>query len=509
MSQSNENTTVKAAMVVLQDGNGNPIPISPEVMSTTVIFTDGVTLEERAASYISADNTAQLVDLIVDDNTGVASKGYVETIISTHNSDNTAHSNLQYSAGTGLTLSNNTFSLTSHSLWGNTFDGTSDITGNISIRSNSTAKLELYNNSYQISKTYSRPALYDDWRINFYGQSMADKASSIISKVNSTYSSISLIAEQHLDDQFLRESASLTLLINNVDGTSYATCPTPPLLDVSDKIATTDWVYNNKTHNAWFGLFNNDVPPRGSLEFPEATSYTKLYFFGSTSDSSNPVEDERYGLIQSQIRTNGEVGFTFRLASNNTTSLIDKGIDIECSTNGAFHIYLEAETMPNLTNVYSLGGASNLWTQLYASTSTISTSDERYKSGISSIPNSLLDAWSKISWYQFQFSDAVKEKGNKARTHTGLIAQRIKVILESNNIDPFNYGFLCYDSWESEDYDNGTSEHYHKDAGDLYSLRYEECFAIEAAYQRRRADRLEAMIQSLAADVAELKAQKS
>ena len=35
------------------------------------------------------------------------------------------------------------------------------------------------------------------------------------------------------------------------------------------------------------------------------------------------------------------------------------------------------------------------------------------------------------------------------------------------------------------------------EAGDLYSLRYEECFAVEAAYQRRRADRLEARIAAL------------
>ena len=98
MSQSNENTTVKAAMVVLQDGNGNPIPISPEVMSTTVIFTDGVTLEERAASYISADNTAQLGDLIVNSDSGVASKNYVDTQLGVHNISNTAHADLRTTA---------------------------------------------------------------------------------------------------------------------------------------------------------------------------------------------------------------------------------------------------------------------------------------------------------------------------------------------------------------------------------------------------------------------------
>ena len=36
-------------------------------------------------------------------------------------------------------------------------------------------------------------------------------------------------------------------------------------------------------------------------------------------------------------------------------------------------------------------------------------------------------------------------------------------------------------------------------AGDRYGLRYEECFAVEAAYQRRRFERLEQRFEDLAA----------
>jgi len=39
--------------------------------------------------------------------------------------------------------------------------------------------------------------------------------------------------------------------------------------------------------------------------------------------------------------------------------------------------------------------------------------------------------------------------------------------------------------------------HHHRDAGDRYGVRYEEALALEAAYQRRRADRLEELCKKL------------
>lgn len=75
-----------------------------------------------------------------------------------------------------------------------------------------------------------------------------------------------------------------------------------------------------------------------------------------------------------------------------------------------------------------------------------------------------------------------------ARTHMGLIAQRIQSAFEAHGLNAADYGFFCHDSWTANE------DH---EAGDAYSLRYEECLCIEAAYQRRRADRLEARIAAL------------
>jgi len=155
---------------------------------------------------------------------------------------------------------------------------------------------------------------------------------------------------------------------------------------------------------------------------------------------------------------------------------------------------------PTSSNSTDLGYSSRRWKQLYANTATIDTSDERVKDNISAIPNDVLDAWGEVDWVQFQFNDAIAKKGENARIHCGAIAQRIKSVFESHGIDAFRYGLLCYDEWGAEEEERDEKGNVIQEAmpaGNLYSLRYEEALCMEAAYQRRRADRLEARIEAL------------
>jgi hypothetical protein len=148
---------------------------------------------------------------------------------------------------------------------------------------------------------------------------------------------------------------------------------------------------------------------------------------------------------------------------------------------------------PGDDNVTSCGGASVRWSQLYAGTATISTSDERVKTEITEINEAVLRAWSKVNFTQFKFTDSVNEKGKEARIHFGLIAQQVKEAFESEGLDPFAYGLLCYDEWQDEyrdvldDKGNPTGE---KEliikAGNRYGIRYEEALALECAYLRSR-----------------------
>lgn len=133
------------------------------------------------------------------------------------------------------------------------------------------------------------------------------------------------------------------------------------------------------------------------------------------------------------------------------------------------------------------------------------SSDERLKTAFSEVPDAVLDAWGAVNWQQFKFKEAVAEKGEEnCRWHNGLVAQRVKAVFEELGLDACEYGILCYDVWEDEYYEEDGVQKLERPAGDLWTVRYEEALAMEAAYQRRRADRAEARISALEQRLAEL-----
>lgn len=135
-----------------------------------------------------------------------------------------------------------------------------------------------------------------------------------------------------------------------------------------------------------------------------------------------------------------------------------------------------------------LGGPANRWGQIYSSVGSISTSDEDEKEDIQDIPDEVLDAWAGVNFAMYKLKDAVSEKGNDARLHFGLIAQRVKDAFESSGLDPFAYGVLCYDEWDAlpaaiDDKGNITTPA--REAGKRYGVRYDEALILECALMRR------------------------
>ena len=136
------------------------------------------------------------------------------------------------------------------------------------------------------------------------------------------------------------------------------------------------------------------------------------------------------------------------------------------------------------------------------------TSDERLKTAFSEFPDAVLDAWETISWEQFKYKSAVAEKGEEnCRWHSGLVAQHVLRAFEDQGQDVLKYGILCYDEWVAEYADNDDgSKILTKEAGNQWTVRYEEALCMEAAYQRRRADRAEARIAALEQRLNEMEA---
>ena len=131
---------------------------------------------------------------------------------------------------------------------------------------------------------------------------------------------------------------------------------------------------------------------------------------------------------------------------------------------------------PSKNNALSSGTTTHRWKDVYAVNGTIQTSDENLKEEIGEIPEAVFKAWEKVKFVQYKFKDAVKEKGEKARYHIGLIAQRIVAAFKTEGLDAFDFGLVCRDTLE--------------DGGEILSLRYDECLALECAYERNRFDEI-------------------
>lgn len=155
---------------------------------------------------------------------------------------------------------------------------------------------------------------------------------------------------------------------------------------------------------------------------------------------------------------------------------------------------------PTIDNTIDVGTASFRFAVVRAGTGTINTSDETCKGEITDIEDTVLDAWSEVKYQRYKFKDALDIKGDDARWHFGLIAQRVRDVFDANGLDAFSYGLLCYDEWDEQtevlDTDGNVVEPFIA-AGSRYGIRYEEALVLEAALMRRTTDRLQAKLELL------------
>lgn len=161
-----------------------------------------------------------------------------------------------------------------------------------------------------------------------------------------------------------------------------------------------------------------------------------------------------------------------------------------------FFSIAHANVKPSVTNVMSLGLSSNLWTQVFATNPTISTSDARLKTEPRDLRQAEFKAASTIvrlpgvwRWLNRVYGDENSEpEGREARKHFGPTVQAAIAVMEANGLDPFEYSFICYDKWEAEEAtfdEDGNELTPAREAGDRYSFRKEEllCFIVRALAQ--------------------------
>ena len=150
------------------------------------------------------------------------------------------------------------------------------------------------------------------------------------------------------------------------------------------------------------------------------------------------------------------------------------------------------EFIPSVDNEINLGSNSNRWQNIYAASDVITTSDKTLKKNIKNVANKILDKWENVNWVEFKYVGG-------ERKHTGLIAQDVLEAVPEIE----EYGALCKDEWDNiynievDPETNMPKKTLVKEAGSLYSLRYNEAQAFENMYLRKKIKELEAKLTAL------------
>ena len=171
---------------------------------------------------------------------------------------------------------------------------------------------------------------------------------------------------------------------------------------------------------------------------------------------------------------------------------------------------------PSSNGSQNLGGSSNKWNVVYASTGAINTSDENEKQQISELTEAEIKSAKEISalFRTFKFNDAVAKKGDKARIHSGVIAQQVEKVLKENGLDASDYAFFVrgvhYTKQETRTLANGKTEKLiheweygeddiPKDAVQHveYGIRYAELLSFIGAATEQRLSSIEARLTAL------------
>lgn len=122
------------------------------------------------------------------------------------------------------------------------------------------------------------------------------------------------------------------------------------------------------------------------------------------------------------------------------------------SNNAARYRFTSTSFGSFVDNTIDLGTSSLRIKNTYLANAPIVTSDERLKQQFRSQTEREKEAALEIksSICLFKFSDAVDLKGDGARWHCGVKAQQVIEIMRRHDLEPFDYGFICFDEWEAE-----------------------------------------------------------
>lgn len=271
--------------------------------------------------------------------------------------------------------------------------------------------------------------------------------------------------------------------VNNLDGAEpWSVFPSGRSVEMTARAGVCQKTlarFSNNTAAAVFNFFKSrasTIRRNGAVLPGDTVGQVDFIVDNGKMNYDAGTQGARVGLLQVEVNDDSSI-----TSSGNTNTAIKGICRLYAMTDGSdtvgqgLNVTYDA-CYPSKNNALSSGTTTHRWKAVYAVNGTIQTSDENLKQEIGEIPEAVFKAWENVKFVQYKFKDAVKEKGEKARYHIGLIAQRIVAAFEAEGLDAFAYGLVCRDALE--------------DGGEILSLRYDECLSLECAYERNRFDKI-------------------
>jgi len=148
-----------------------------------------------------------------------------------------------------------------------------------------------------------------------------------------------------------------------------------------------------------------------------------------------------------------------------------------------------------------MGFASVRFDDIYASNGTIQTSDKNLKEDIASLTSAEMRVGARLSklFKTFRWKSKVAEKGDKARTHSGIIAQDVADAFTAEGLDATKYGLYGSNTWDVDENGEDTAIANTAKVGETtrLSIRYPELLCFVSAYNEQRFTDIEARLTAL------------
>jgi hypothetical protein len=181
----------------------------------------------------------------------------------------------------------------------------------------------------------------------------------------------------------------------------------------------------------------------------EATGFTNHHrdsgtvsVFDRGTNNGEILSFRRNGTVVGSIGRGGSGFYISGIASTDFGVLFDGSGLISCTGAGVIR-----------DNQYDMGHGGFRWNDIYATNGSINTSDFNEKQDIASLTATEMLVGKRISalFKTFRWKDAVVEKGDNARTHTGVIAQDVQAAFTAEGLDVGDYAlFTSFTWWEQE-----------------------------------------------------------